>query len=267
MTPYFKGLVRCQNCNFVTTDVNLDASDIQALYGKGYFFGEEYVDYIKDKEILQINFQKRLKRILEYKRGGDLIEIGCAYGFFLDLARRYFNVKGYEISEDAAKYAQGLSLDVESRDFLKADVPKNSVDIIAMWDVIEHLFEPQKYVELARKVLRPGGLLCITTGDIESLNASLRGEKWRMIHPPTHLHYFSRDTLRLLLEKNGFTIEHEGYIGMTRSLRQIAYSILMLGGNKHARLFTMLERLKITDLSFSLNLRDIIFVIAKKKLD
>jgi len=88
-------------------------------------------------------------------------------------------------------------------------MPKNSVDVITMWDVIEHLLEPQKYMELAKDILRPDGLLCITTGDIGSLDGRFRREQWRMIHSLTHLHYFSRDTLRLLLEKNGFTVEHE----------------------------------------------------------
>jgi 2-polyprenyl-3-methyl-5-hydroxy-6-metoxy-1,4-benzoquinol methylase len=263
--PYFKGLLKCKSCNFITTDLDIDASDIQKIYGEKYFFGNEYVDYIKDKEILQSNFRTRLKSILEYKNDGLLVEVGCAYGFFLDLAKQYFEVKGYEICKDAVDYAKGLSLDVESGDFLKANIPESSVDVITMWDLIEHLVEPQKYVALAKNILKHDGLLCITTGDISSLNARLRREKWRMIHPPTHLHYFSRDTLKLLLEKNGFKIVHEEYIGMTRSLRQIAYSILMLGQKKHTKLFNILESLKLSDLKFSLNLRDIIFVIAKNK--
>ena len=265
IVPYFKGLLKCKSCNFITTDLEIDTSDIQKIYEKNYFLGNEYVDYIKDKEILQSNFRKRLESILEYKNNGLLVEVGCAYGFFLDLAKKYFEVKGYEICKDAVDYAKALSLDVESSDFLKANMPGSSVDVIALWDVIEHLLEPQRYVALAKDILKHDGILCITTGDISSLNARLRGEKWRMIHPPTHLHYFSRDNLRLLLEKNGFKIVREEYISLTRSLRQIAYSILMLGKNKHTKLFNMLDSFKISHLKFSFNLRDIIFVIAKKQ--
>jgi SAM-dependent methyltransferase len=265
IVPYFRGLLKCKSCNFITTDLEIDASEIRKIYQKNYFFGNEYVDYIRDKEILQSNFRKRLKSILKYKDSGFLVEVGCAYGFFLDLARQYFEVKGYEICKDAVDYAKGLSLDVESGDFLKAKMLENSVDIIALWDVIEHLLEPQRYVSLAKDVLKHDGLLCITTGDISSLNARLRGGKWRMIHPPTHLHYFSRNNLKLLLEKNGFRIVHEEYISTTRSLRQIAYSVLMLGQNKHTKLFNLLERLKLSHMRISLNLRDIIFVIARKQ--
>jgi SAM-dependent methyltransferase len=265
IVPYFKGLLKCQSCNFITTDLDIDTADIQKIYDKKYFFGDEYVDYMKDKEILQSNFRRRLERILAYKNSGLLVEVGCAYGFFLELAKKHFDVKGFEICKDAVDYAKSLSLDVESGDFLKANMPKSSIDVIAMWDVIEHLLEPQRYVAQAKDLLKHDGLLCITTGDIGSLNARLRGEKWRMIHPPTHLHYFSRKNLNLLLEKNGFKIMHEEYISITRSLRQIAYSILMLGQNKHTKLFRMLESLKLLQLKFPLNLRDIIYVIAKKQ--
>lgn len=262
--PYYGGLIKCESCDFVTADIDIEDLDLLTIYGKDYFVGNEYVDYIQDKEILQDNFRERLKRILKHKNHGCLIDVGCAYGFFLDLAKEFFQVKGYEICQDAVDFARRMSLDVESRDFSAEPIAHNSVGVITMWDVIEHLAEPQRYVAQASRVLTRGGLLCITTGDIGSMNARLRKEKWRMIHPPTHLHYFSKGTLRMLLVNNGFQIVREEYVPMTRSVRQIAYSILMLGSKKHPSLFALLERTGILRLKFTLNLRDILFVIAVK---
>lgn len=262
--PYYKGLIKCESCDFVTADLDIEGLDLSTIYGKDYFAGNEYVDYIQDKESLQDNFRERLKSILKYKDSGYLIDVGCAYGFFLDLAKEFFQVKGYEICQDAVDFARRMSLAVECRDFPEEDIPHDSVDVITLWDVIEHLAEPQRYVVQANRVLRHNGLLCITTGDLGSLNARLRKEKWRMIHLPTHLHYFSKETLRMLLENNGFRIVREEYVPMTRSVRQIAYSILMLGKRKHASLFVLLERSGIARLKFTLNLRDILFVIAEK---
>ena len=54
----------------------------------------------------------------------------------------------------------------------------------------------------------------MTTGDIGSLMARWRGARWRQIHPPTHLHYFSKLTLAQLLERHGFTVAYAGYDGM-----------------------------------------------------
>jgi len=267
LNPYLKGLLKCAFCGFVTADLTIEKDQLATLYGKDYFFGNEYVDYLKDKDILQCNFRKRLKSIVKYREKGHLLEVGCAYGFFLDLAKDFFAVKGYEICQDAVDYARSLSLDVECGDLLQANIPQNSFDVIVLWDVIEHLAKPHLYLEKSNLILNQNGLLCITTGDIGSLNARLRREKWRMIHPPTHLHYFSKDTLRLLLKKNGFQVVHQEYIGVARSVKQIAYSLLMLGENKYSKLYKMVEKTKLSNLQFSLNLRDIIFVIARKKQD
>ncbi len=263
-SPCFKGLKKCVSCNFVTTAGEFSEAELRKLYGEDYFFGSEYVDYLKDRRVLQGNFKGRLKKILEFKRGGSLVEIGCAYGFFLDLAKDYFKVKGYEISAVAADYARGMGLDVETSDFSRAEMEPGSADVVVMWDVIEHLMHPDRHIKKAAWVLKEGGLLCMTTGDIESLNARFRKDRWRLIHPPTHLHYFSRRTLGLLMERNGFETIHSGYIGVSRSMRQIAYSILVLGGKKYARQFSLLEKTGMLDFVFTLNLRDIMFVIARK---
>lgn len=262
--PHLQGLLKCESCGFVTANLTMDELNFNKIYGREYFFGNEYVDYVQDKKVLQRNFKKRIKSILKYKRNGFLVDVGCAYGFFLEVAKEYFEVKGYEICQDAVDFARSSSLDVVCDDFSKAYIPKNSMDVITMWDVIEHLPDPQSYVVKSNAILKQNGLLCITTGDIGSFNARLRKQKWRMLHPPTHLYYFSKETLRLFLEKNGFQILQEEYISLSRSIRQIAYSVLMSGKKKHGNLYKLLEKLYFTQFKLSLNLRDIIYVIAAK---
>ena len=64
-------------------------------------------------------------------------------------------------------------------------------------------------------------IIAITTGNIESLNSKIFGENWRLIHPPTHLHYFSYNSIKTLLEKNNFKIIHFEHCGYYRSLKFI----------------------------------------------
>ena len=59
---------------------------------------------------------------------------------------------------------------------------------MCLWDTIEHLAEPEAYLEKIAKSLPVGGWLFLTTGDIGSPMARARGSRWRMIHPPTHLY-------------------------------------------------------------------------------
>ena len=63
------------------------------------------------------------------------------------------------------------------------------------------------YGEKAYEVLKPGGRLFLTTGDIGSWVARIQGPRWRLIHPPTHLHYFSKATITRLLTGLGFSVQ------------------------------------------------------------
>ena len=84
------------------------------------------------------------------------------------------------------------------------------------------------------------------------------------MHPPTHLHYFSPKTIKLLLEKNGFEIVYNQHCGFYRSLENMLYNILVLR-LKWSRLHAWLGKTGIFRLALYLNLFDIMYVIARKK--
>ena len=144
----------------------------------------------------------------------SVFEIGCAYGYFLDLVRKeYRQVFGVDISEDAVGWArEKLKIKAVSGDYLEMKVP--SYDLCCLWDTIEHLKRPDLVIQKISMEINDHGYLALTTGDLGSLNAKLRGRKWRQIHPPTHLHYFSRETIVKLLNNHRFKIihiSHQGY--------------------------------------------------------
>src|SRR5205823_6020812 len=155
-----------------------------------------YKDYVAERPLIEKHFRIRLKQLLRFvpnAAGKRLFEIGCAYGFFLSVAREHFAaVEGIDISEDAAGYAATtLKLPVHIGDFADHEF-RNSPDVLCLWDTIEHVKDPDLYLEKCSRHMRPGGVIAITTGDIGSPIARFRGRRWRQIHPPTHLHYFSR---------------------------------------------------------------------------
>lgn len=261
------GLLQCTGCSFVTADVSLTLEQLAALYGEGYFSGEEYGDYLGDRKTIQRNFTTRLNTVLRYvpqpstKR---LFEIGAAYGLFLDVARKHFaDVEGIDISGPATAYARKeLGLNVTEGDFLDYEITK-PIDIACMWDTIEHLPNPHLYIEKLSRHMMPGGVVVITTGDIASLMARWRGKKWRQIHPPTHLHYFAKATLAKLLERYGFRVIHTSYDGMYRSIDLIAHIILVLH-QKRPGLYSALKRTGVLNWDLYMNLYDIVFMIGEK---
>jgi SAM-dependent methyltransferase len=259
------GLTRCQLCAFVTADTALSDGDLVALYGRDYFHGTEYHDYVEERESLRLNFSRRLRTLDSLAaglRGKSLLEIGCAYGFFLELAAEYgLRAIGVDIAQDGIRYArERLRVDARLGDYL--DLSTGPVDIVCMWDTVEHLSRPDLFVTKAAQDLVPGGLLAVTTGDIGSVNARVRGARWRMIHPPTHLHYFTVGTLSSLLRRNGFEVVHVSHPGVSRRLHAILYMVLAqrLGARRLHRIATRMT----PNLPITLNLGDIMFVVARK---
>ena len=258
-------LLRCTSCGFVTAPPEAKF-DARSLYEGEYFKGEEYLDYLADEPFFRRNFRKRLRHVQKWCPQGRLLEIGAAYGFFLDLARAHYDVVGYEVNVEAAEHArEEYGLEVRTSDFLKA-VPRDvggMLDVTVMWDVIEHLDRPDRYIAHIAKLSRPGAILCLTTGDIGSWLARRRGRKWRLIHPPSHLHYFNRETIAMLLNKLGFSVVDVRTVGFARSARQILYSVFSLRFGME-RTYELLARITPRFLGLTLNTFDIMQITAQK---
>jgi SAM-dependent methyltransferase len=249
--------------------MRLTDEELFELYNERFFTEVEFSDYAADERFFRKNFClrfKELKQFLDPKRHRDLLEIGSAYGFFLDEVRDCFeSVQGLDITDAGIQYARdNFGLNVTQADFLLHDFGGRKFDVVCMWDTIEHLRAPNEYVEKIASHTEPGALLAITTADADSFNARLRGRQWRMIHPPTHLHYFSAKTLTRLLDRFGFDVVYNRYCGYYRSLGNVAYNILVLR-QKRRSLFSALEKTRLTSLGFYLNLYDIMFVVARRR--
>lgn len=261
----YKILLKCPHCGFVTA--SLDAmQNVRQLYEGNYYTGGEFRSYLGDEAFFKRNFRNRLNQLRQRCGGGRLLEIGSAYGFFLDLAREYFEVVGFEVNAEAACHGrQAYGVDIRTEDFLSATVTDigGPVDVTVMWDVLEHLQRPNHYLEHIRELSKPDALLYITTGDIGSYVARLRRRKWRMIHPPWHLHYFTRNTICQLLANHGFSVLDIRSVSVARSIRQILFSILVLHlGMKRA--YEAAEKIVPAGAGFSLNLFDIMQVTAQR---
>ena len=266
--PLYRGLLtRCRRCRYVWADVALTPADVARLYGRAYFHGDEYGDYLADRSTLEKNFALRLRTLERYLTPSHrrLFEIGSAYGLFLNTVReRFETVAGIDIFEEGVAFARGeLGLEVTHGDFLSADI-RGPYDVVCAWDTIEHLQRPDAYLAKAAALMPPGGIIAVTTGDIASLNARVRGSRWRLIHPPTHVHYFSVQTLTRLLDGCGFDVVHQEHCGFYRSLGNMMHNIVALGWGRRA-LGERLRRSVVGRWHLYMNLFDIMYVIARRR--
>ena len=262
---YNRTLQKCSSCGFITANIGISAEELTSIYNENYFKGEEYLDYVSDKAVIQKNFIQRLKRLLiDETENINALEIGCAYGFFGELFSRKFGeatFTGLDLAKEAIDYGKdNFGLNLICRDYLNYE-SNDKYSHIFMWDVIEHLPRPDLYIQKIAEESRDGAELHITTGDIGALLPRLRKEHWRMIHPPSHLHYFSKKTLSLLLEKNGFRVQTISYKPVYRSVKQIFYSLFLLNSSGN-RLINRLFKEIPEEWFIPVNTFDIIHCIA-----
>jgi SAM-dependent methyltransferase len=262
-------IVRCPRCRLAYVDRLPTVDELRRIYDEQYFNGATYTDYQADKAGTQLNFRQRLNTLLRYAERRDaLFEIGSAYGFFLELAREHWQrVEGVEFTPDGAAHARDvLGLNVRQGDVESYPPAANSFDAVVMWDTIEHLYDPALAVRASAEALRPGGLLALTTGDIEALLPRLRGPSWRLIIPQ-HLYYFSVKSLTWLFETHGLDVVHVSHVGYYRSLNEMTKVLTWRHEGSAWRQQTrrLLQRLPLMNAQIPLNLYDILFVIGRKR--
>jgi SAM-dependent methyltransferase len=212
-------IVRCGVCGLVHVGGEVSAEELVELYGEAYWEDEGvtgYGGYGDAEASKRHHFESLLDQLAAARPPGDLLEVGSAYGYFLDEARRRgWRVRGIEPSDHArAQARERFGLDVVESALADLPPEPESQDAIVMWDVIEHLPDPRRTLEAAHSRLRPGGVLALSTGDIGSAAARIQGRDWSLMTPPWHQFYFSRSTIRRLLESLGFRVERIGSDGV-----------------------------------------------------
>lgn len=267
--PYGLGVERCTQCGhgwYAGGPLQVPPQD---LYTERYFHGVDYSDYRGDEGALKQNFRGYCRRMQEVlPQQASILEIGCAYGFFLEVAGEWFKARGVDISGDAVRAALKRGVTVECADYLKLPSPQAPYDAVCFWDCIEHLADPGAFVHKAARELSPGGWIFLTTGDFSSANARRRGTAWRMLHPPTHLHYFTRESMRRLMASAGCELRQSATIAQWHSLRGAVGGLALHAKQKAvaetARLiYTFLPK-ATARLMFPLPTGDIMWIAAQK---
>jgi SAM-dependent methyltransferase len=225
-------IFQCRECGLGSAETS--AFDPATYYTEGYFSGRRadgYSDYLGAEPVLRREFARSVDFIRRYRDRGKLLELGCAYGFFLMEAARYFDVAGIELSAEAAVHGRRAGLNVLQGMADAASLQRiGQVDIIVLFDVIEHLPQPRETVALCCQHLNPGGIIVITTGDFGSTAARLAGARWRLMTPPQHLWFFTQESIRRLSTGLGLAVEHVDHPWKTVPVSLIVFQLRRMLG-------------------------------------
>lgn len=192
--------VKCRNCHLIYVNPIEKGSKINKDYSQRK---SDDVSIIRESRLRATKSQVEL--IKRYKKGTNLLDIGCGEGFFLfNASKAGYSAKGIELSQDAAAYAKKeFSLDIEARAFEERQFPENYFDMVTLWQVLEHLPYPLAILKEAYRILKLGGLLVVSTPNIEGIPARTFRRRWWNIRK-LHINQFSTKTLTDILENAGF---------------------------------------------------------------
>jgi SAM-dependent methyltransferase len=201
-------VVRCKPCGMIYLNPRLDASLIQSGY-------EEVEDpaFVKQNPQRIATFASSVQSILAKTglnpAGKKLLDVGCAGGAFLVAARAAgFEVCGVEPSRWLSGFARReYGCDVRQGILAAGMFPEGSFDVISLWDVLEHVPDPDAVLRTVRSLLKPDGYLWVNYPDAGSFMAKMLGWKWPF-WLSVHLLYYTRGTIRRQLEKAGFTVSY-----------------------------------------------------------
>lgn len=229
-------ILQCAECGLGRAQASV--FDPGAYYTGDYFSGghaDGYADYRGAEPVLRREFANTVDFIRKYRASGRLLDVGCAYGFFLQEARPYFDVAGIEIAEEAATFCRKQSLRVLTGMADEYNLAQlGMMDVITLLDVLEHLPSPHETLALCTRYLSPGGVILITTGDFASHSARVPGARWRLMTPPQHLWYFTLESVERMSHALGLRVEWYDHPWKIVPISLVAFQIRRMLGMRTA---------------------------------
>ncbi len=216
-----KSYFRCPVCGTVYQE--RFARD-EETYGASYFSDEYKAQYgrtyIEDFDTIKELGRRRLKRIQSLKPElSALLDIGCAYGPFLQAAADCgMEPHGIDISDDAIDYVTGiLKLRAVAGSVLEIDPEsifgRSTFDVITLWYVIEHFADLETLLSRVSRWVRPGGILAIATPNLTGVSGRRNAKGFFVQSPRDHHTIWSRRSATFLLREYGFRVRQTVYTG------------------------------------------------------
>jgi 2-polyprenyl-3-methyl-5-hydroxy-6-metoxy-1,4-benzoquinol methylase len=266
-------IARCPSCGLLFRLSLPTEEELAQIYDVSYFCsavrdatGQGYDDYLGDGALHRDTARRRLERLERFVSRGRLLDVGAAAGFFVaEAAARGWDACGIDIADEMVQWGrEHLDVALEKQTLRALEAEPGFFDAVTMWDYIEHALDPAADLQRALELLRPGGVVAISTGDAASLAAKVSGARWHLLTPRHHNYFFTAVSLGRLLNRLGFEVVYEGHPGARYSARYLTHKLRTIVDVAPIRgAGRVLVRSNLGSLPVPINLGDIVTVVAR----
>jgi SAM-dependent methyltransferase len=249
-TESFNGknvLLKCKTCKYLIKEC--DQIDIDSNF-KNII---EHYSYNGSENILH-----NIVKGGEVRNQKEVLDVGCWDGSLLDCLPENWVKYGVEPNCIAADRARKKKINIFQSKIETTDFKDEKFDLVLLIDVMEHLSKPLLCLAKIRSILKPEGELIILTGNTESFGCRFFKQNWYYYHYDSHISFFNKDNLSLLLNQSGLiihdAIKTKHYTTSITSLlkrivefkkrrKMVGISKIEMGSNSTNLVFIFLSRL------------------------
>lgn len=205
--------VRCNSCSLVFTNPQVLKEKVEELYASA-LSNELWMEVLlseAEKSWRDDYFKDNLSQIQRFVSPGRLLDVGCATGQFIQIAKESrWDVMGLELSDKASEYVRNvLNLPVLQSTIEDAPFKDDEFDAVTLFGVLEHVPDPIKVLTEALRVVKPGGVIAVIVPNVYSLLTMFLREKAVTFDGRNHLIYFSMKTLEKLFQNVSLEVAHK----------------------------------------------------------
>lgn len=197
-------ILKCTRCSLVFSSPILTLKKMSAFYKKSRCSYEDQIPYLIKTYFRLIN---DIKKFLP--ENPKVLEVGCGNGFFMKAlidSGLTKNVFGVEPSKTMVSQADSSVKNKIKVNIFKPNLfPNNAFNLILCFHTLDHMVDPNQFIEGAKTILRKNGYIIIVAHDTEGLSVKLFGEK-SAIFDVEHIYLFNNKTLRKIFARNGFKV-------------------------------------------------------------
>ena len=221
--------------------------------------GFQHLRLEEEHRLALLNARWRLDIIRQFCSSGRLLEVGCARGDFLSVAREQFDVFGVEPNPELAASAKRVAPIHQN---VVETFPARGFDVAVSFHVIEHVDSPRSFLRAIAERVKPGGFVVVETPDIDSWGFRLFRAKWREFIPE-HYYFFDPETVGRLFQAEGLKVERLLKIGKYASVELILNRLGRYSGVVKP-LSGVLRACRLDRFTFRVNPGDIMLVVGRK---